>query len=308
MLQPKCARRTAFTLVELLVVIGIIALLVSVLLPALGAARRQANATRCATQLREIGNAIQLYATENKGFLPMVRHNAPANTEWPPVQTGSNRSYKLPVGINEYWYGYLLKYFTKGELLRNANGDVSLKNYEKTPMWGCPEVQKTEIDILNANSADYNSGYGMGPYLLYRPNTYRTVNGTPPGRPNAWHWNMIEGPTAGDKRGRYMKITEAGKPSDKGFVADSRAWFLEIRDPVSATVVPQQPRGYLAYDQFATDQFDRYRHGKYPSLDSGGYSRTGGKVLFNVMFLDGHVEALSDVKNGYRAFRGKYPG
>src|SRR4051794_13516534 len=83
-------KRKAFTLVELLVVIGIIALLIAILLPTLNKAREAANRTQCLSNLRSIHQMLGIYGTSNKDQVPLTMQNGSVPTSMSMVTLQNN--------------------------------------------------------------------------------------------------------------------------------------------------------------------------------------------------------------------------
>ena len=79
--MPRIPRRSAFTLTELLVVIGLIAMLLSLLMPVVSKVRQSAQSTACTCNLRQLGTAWVMYSSENRGRLPDYLWHTPATPD-----------------------------------------------------------------------------------------------------------------------------------------------------------------------------------------------------------------------------------
>ncbi len=98
--------RSAFTLVELLVVIGIIAVLIAILMPALQRARTQAQQTQCLSNMRQIGTTLNMFANEHKGYLVKAWFNSGPRD---PVTGDYSWNYRNSPGSEVTWeWSYVL--------------------------------------------------------------------------------------------------------------------------------------------------------------------------------------------------------
>jgi prepilin-type processing-associated H-X9-DG protein/prepilin-type N-terminal cleavage/methylation domain-containing protein len=227
--------RGAFTLVELLVVIGIIALLVGILMPALAKARQQAQATQCMSNLRQINMAMLMFAQDNKGHLPQM--GIAADSEMIDVNgTGS------PVKVSVRWFGgfYGSKFYGPAAMLAKYWGTADVG--------GCPtfEVDDTLRPQYGPVDYAYNSLY-------------------------ARHWAWVEGGklAATNPRRAYLrsglgvKLSRIRSATEKALVWDSARLNNDVPD--------RTPWGYPTTGNVLSIKSDSNFHGRHGTRGNVGF-------------------------------------
>jgi prepilin-type N-terminal cleavage/methylation domain-containing protein/prepilin-type processing-associated H-X9-DG protein len=304
MRNDRVFRLRGFTLVELLVVIGIIALLISILLPSLNAARRNAAAVKCAAQLRQLGAAFALYKEDNHGYFP------PAKMGTPPNYAIGDVTYTT---TGAFWFDFLAKYVTKvksGSAAATATEAASQRN---SILWGCPAWDGYNSSA-SSNPGGFSAvqiGFGMNAQPKYTP-TYDPVLNT--------DGENSFGSGINTSTGRWTKeiVYVRQYSSERMLLADSRFWLAESQKASAGPNYPpsialQGQADYsnsVTYASGAQDQtlVDLYRHGTRPPLSAANrMSPYGGKVSYNILYCDGHVSTSSDGREAYRSYRMKFP-
>jgi prepilin-type N-terminal cleavage/methylation domain-containing protein/prepilin-type processing-associated H-X9-DG protein len=297
-------RRQGFTLVELLVVIGIIALLISMLLPALNSARKQADRVKCLAALQQLGQAYNMYSVDNQGYWPVPRWTATGPSSYSQPSTSPLTGAPVADGLRDIrWHDFIGKYVNGNRPINTIGTQLaSVETQMWTPtikngnniLWGCPTWNRTVVNTSGTitYNSDFFNGYMMNKFAL-APNDM--VGGVAPQR----NTTLVSISDTNVQTGRWLKQVQYKQPAQRALLVESIhpyefATYTWPFAPEGAMVFPKYPTNNYSNPAFFSLDFNRH------SKVATGTSQTSPSM--NVLFCDGHA-ATASTREVFRAIR-----